>query len=177
MTEKKNIMGLVFRCEDCQKEFRIGNKGVAACYKRAREHAWLNGHLNINPVNPPKGLTYASWDGEIKVVFDGENLDEFEHKVKSLARKHQCEFIPLMELSEETPEYLKTRKEELIKQITPNVYPTAQIYQRQITVEEYICSIAEFFNTEMMDRRMPVKMAPLFAKLGVILDKLGEFEY
>jgi len=72
---------------------------------------------------------------------------------------------------------LKAKKKALLEQIKPHVYPTSQIFHKQITVEEYIISISNFFNKEMLDRRMNVEISPLFAELGVVLSKLNEFEY
>jgi len=102
--KKRTIVGLVFRCEGkpgkpCGKEFRIGSKGVDACLIRARKHAFDKGHLNIVPVNPPKGLTYKAQDGDIKVVFDGKDVKAFIDKVKALVKEHYCSFIPQLKLS------------------------------------------------------------------------------
>lgn len=72
---------------------------------------------------------------------------------------------------------LEVKKKELLEQIKPHVYPTSQIFHKQITVEEYIISISNFFSKEMLDRRMNIEMSPLFAELGVVLYKLGEFKF
>ena len=60
------------------------------------------------------------------------------------------------------------RKTELIKELTKFVYPTSQIIYGEITVEEYITSIADFLANEMFDRRMPTETLPLFAELAVL---------
>jgi len=99
MPKKKNIIGLVFRCEDCQQEFRIGTSGVDACLKRVSKHMHDNGHPSIAPVNPPKGLTYKAEGGSVEVVFDGKDKDVFIKKMKSLVKEHQCHFIPQLKLA------------------------------------------------------------------------------
>jgi hypothetical protein len=98
---KTNIIGLVFRCEDCGQNFRIGTAGVDACLKRVSKHMHDKGHFNIPPVNPPKGLTYKSESGtvEVEVVFDGKDAEAFIKKVKDLVVKYRCNFIPQMKLS------------------------------------------------------------------------------
>jgi hypothetical protein len=96
---KTNIIGLVFRCEDCGQEFRIGTSGVAACLKRVSKHMHDNGHFNIAPVNPPKGLTYKADGGSIEIVFDGSDAKAFIKSVKELVMKHHCHFIPQMKLA------------------------------------------------------------------------------
>ena len=97
--KKKNIIGLVFRCEDCGQEFRIGTQGVDACLKRVSKHMHDNMHLNIAPVNPPKGLTYKAEGGSIELVFDGKDASAFINKIKSLVREHRTNFIPQMKLA------------------------------------------------------------------------------
>ena len=99
MAKKKNIIGLVFRCEDCQQEFRIGTSGVDACYKRVSKHMLENSHMSIAPVNPPKGLTYKADGGSVEVVFDGKDADAFINKIKSLVREHHTHFIPQLKLA------------------------------------------------------------------------------
>lgn len=96
---KTNIIGLVFRCEDCKQEFRIGTAGVDACLKRVSKHMHDNMHLNIAPVNPPKGLTYKAEGGSIEIVFDGKDAKAYIESIKSLVMKHHCHFIPQMKLA------------------------------------------------------------------------------
>ena len=69
------------------------------------------------------------------------------------------------------------KKKQLIKQIKPEVYPTAQIFDKTITVEEYIVSISNDLACEILERRMEIKTLPLFAELALVLKKLGELKY
>jgi len=104
MAKKKNIIGLVFRCEGghdgpCGQEFRIGKTGVDACLKRVSKHMHDKGHRNIAPVNPPKGLTYKAEGGSVELVFDGKDAKAYINKIKSLVMQHRCHFIPQLKLS------------------------------------------------------------------------------
>jgi hypothetical protein len=59
---------------------------------------------------------------------------------------------------------------QLIEILKPTIYPTSQIVYKQITIDEYIISIAEFFANELFDRRIDAAVALIpFAKLGVLL--------
>ena len=82
--KKKTIIGLTFRCESkgCGKTFRIGKNGVEAALGRVMKHMHNEGHMNIAPVNPPKGLTYKSEVGDVKAVFDGKDEDAFIQQLK-----------------------------------------------------------------------------------------------
>jgi hypothetical protein len=71
-------------------------------------------------------------------------------------------WVSMIELKQEN------RQKELIKAITPHVYPTSQIFHGQITIEEYIIDIADWLTKEMLDRRMPREVLPLFAELAVL---------
>ena len=104
MAKRKSIMGLTFKCEGtpeqpCGKCFAIGKKGVDAAYERVQKHMMENFHLNIAPVNPPKGLTYKSLDGEVEVVYDGKDLDAFIAEVKSLCMQHKTHMVPQLKLA------------------------------------------------------------------------------
>jgi hypothetical protein len=96
---KTNIIGLTFKCEDCGQVFAIGKNGVDACLKRVSKHMHDKEHLNIAPVNPPKGLTYKADGGSIEIVFDGKDEKAFIKSVKELVMKHHCHFIPQMKLA------------------------------------------------------------------------------
>ena len=65
----------------------------------------------------------------------------------------------------------------LLDEIKPHVYPTSQIFNKEITVDEYIINLAQFFLNEIFDRRMPIQTLPLIAKLAVILHETGEIKY
>lgn len=99
--KKKNIIGLTFKCEneDCGQVFRIGKNGVEAALGRVMKHMQNKGHMNIAPVNPPKGLTYKSEVGDVKVVFDGKDKDAFIQKVKDLCLEHKTHMIPQLKLA------------------------------------------------------------------------------
>lgn len=99
MAKKKNIIGLTFKCEDCGQVFAIGKKGVDAAYARAQKHMVENFHLNIAPVNPPKGLTYKSLDGEVEAVYDGKDVGAFIDEVKSLCMQHGTHMVPQLKLA------------------------------------------------------------------------------
>jgi len=96
---KTNIIGLVFRCESCGQEFRIGTSGVDACLKRVSRHMHDNGHDSIAPVNPPKGLTYKADGGSVEVVFDGKDAKAYIKSIKSLVMQHRTNFIPQLKLA------------------------------------------------------------------------------
>jgi hypothetical protein len=72
---------------------------------------------------------------------------------------------------------LQTKKNDLIAKLSTMVYPTSQIFHKEITVEDYVSSIAGFFAKEMFDRRMQLEALPLFAELAMVLHELGEWEY
>jgi hypothetical protein len=99
MAKKKTIVGLVFRCEDCEQEFRIGTNGVDAALKRVHKHMVDRNHMSIAPVNPPKGLTYKGEGGSIELVFDGSDAKAYINKIKSLVMEHRCNFIPQLKLA------------------------------------------------------------------------------
>lgn len=69
------------------------------------------------------------------------------------------------------------RKEKLMNSLRENVYPTSQIFHGQITVDEYINGITDFFAREVLDRRMKLATLPMFAELAVIRHALGEWKY
>jgi hypothetical protein len=96
---KKNIIGLVFRCESCGQEFRIGTSGVDACLKRVSKHMHDNGHGSFVPVNPPKGLTYKAQGGAVEIVFDGKDAPGFIESIRKLVLKHRTAFIPQLKLA------------------------------------------------------------------------------
>ena len=97
--KRKTIIGLTFRCEDCGQVFAIGTSGVDACLKRVQKHMTDNVHMNIAPVNPPKGLTYKAQGGSIELVFDGKDAAAYINKIKSLVMEYQCHFIPQLKLA------------------------------------------------------------------------------
>lgn len=99
--KKKNIIGLTFRCEeeDCGKVFRIGKNGVEAALGRVMKHMHDKGHMNIAPVNPPKGLTYKALHGDVEAVYDGKDEEAFIKKVKDLCREHGTHMIPQLKLA------------------------------------------------------------------------------
>ena len=96
---KTNIIGLTFRCEDCGKTFAIGKNGVDAALIRAQKHMIDNLHMNIAPVNPPKGLTYKSIAGTVEVVFDGKDAAAFIKSIKKVVSEQHCAMIPQMKLA------------------------------------------------------------------------------
>ena len=61
-----------------------------------------------------------------------------------------------------------TQKEELMGKIAQHVYPTNQLMDVQITVEEYIKEITDHLVNELESRRIPKEMLPLFAKLAML---------
>jgi len=96
---KKNIIGLTFKCEDCGQVFAIGKNGVDAAYERVSKHMMATRHMNIAPVNPPKGLTYKSIAGTVEVVFDGKDADAFIKSVKDIVTQQRCAMIPQLKLA------------------------------------------------------------------------------
>ncbi len=68
-------------------------------------------------------------------------------------------------------------KDVLIEQIGRRIYPTSQIMRGELTIEEYVVKLAEFFAKEVFNRRMDIDSLPLLAKLACVLHNNGEIEY
>ncbi len=98
--DKKTIVGLCFKCEDCGKVFRIGPLGVEACQKRVMKHVFEESHFNLPPVNPPVGLTYMSSDGRTTVVYKGGDVKEFVKKIENKVMEIKDNMIPQLQLRE-----------------------------------------------------------------------------
>lgn len=97
--KRKNIIGLTFKCEDCNQVFAIGKKGVDAALGRVQKHMEDNHHMSIPPVNPPKGLVYKSEVGDVRVVYDGGDVNAFIEAVKAGVYEARCTMVPQLKLA------------------------------------------------------------------------------
>ena len=61
-----------------------------------------------------------------------------------------------------------TQKEELMGKIAQYIYPTNQIMDGEITLDEYIKEITDCLVNELESRRLPKELLPLFAKLVIL---------
>jgi len=88
--KKKTIQGVAFRCHACGQVFIAGSLGIEPLTKRVAQHAHDNGHLDIPPINPPKGMCYENLTGTTLVgaPFDGKDKDQWLKQIKSLAAAH-----------------------------------------------------------------------------------------